>query len=84
MSAPTERGTVELSLREAVGIAVGLLTVCGLLTMWLVIPHRTTSLEEHYRDHEARIRAIETVRVDLAEMKTDIREIKRKLEGKPL
>jgi len=73
---------IQLTMREAAGAVLLVLSLMSALGLWIVLPHRTTALEESHKDHETRIRAVEVVRVDLAEIKTELRGINKKLDEK--
>ena len=71
---------ISMSVKEAIGVIVLIISLFSAGTLWIVLPHRTSALEESHKDHETRIRAVEIVRVDLAEIKTELRGINKKLD----
>lgn len=83
MSYDEESSQISVSVKEATAAVVIVLTLLGTMGTWAVLPQRIGQVEKTQADFEMRMRGAEAQRVDLAEMKTVLYEIKRRLDKTP-
>jgi hypothetical protein len=67
-------------LKENITMAVGLVSLVGMIAAWATIPHRVTTLEKRVEEHDRSRRSIEVIEERTKIMLQDIIYLRKRMD----